>query len=365
MFRVGAGDNGRQRIGAGWSEAELMLLRALLACWVLGMGMTFTSRAQAPDSIQLKPEVEAFVTKMVVQHRFREDYLRGIFSQLRSHEGVVKAIGAPSTAKPWHEFRKTFVTPTRTTGGVSFWTENADALKRARDIYGIPEEVIVSIIGVETIYGRRTGGFRVIEAIYTLAFEMTERAEFFRSEMEQYLLLTRENGFDPLEVKGSFAGALGVPQFIPSSYRRYAVDFDGDGKIDLWNSNTDAIGSVANFLNHFGWVSGQTITTLARVNDANVQEVLDAGFKPNWTVEQMQAKGVEPMENIGPETQAGLFALDSGRGPEYWLALNNLYVITRYNRSRNYAMAVFQLAQAIAREKAGLPPLQAGSVATQ
>lgn len=331
------------------------MLRVLLACWLLGMGVTFTSRAQAPESIQFKPEVEAFVLKMVVQHHFEEDFLRRIFSQLRSHEGVVKAIGAPSTSKPWHEFRNIFVTPTRTSGGVSFWADNAESLRRARDIYGVPEEVIVSIIGVETIYGRRTGGFRVIEALYTLGFEMTERAEFFRSEMEQFLLLTRENHFDPLEVKGSFAGALGVPQFIPSSYRRYAVDFDGDGKIDLWNSNADAIGSVANYLNHFGWINGQPITTQARVNGANLKEVLDAGFKPNWTVEQMQAKGVEPAENIGPEIQAGLFALDSERGVEYWLALNNLYVITRYNRSRNYAMAVFQLAKAIAREKAGLP----------
>ncbi|MFN0038172.1 MAG: lytic murein transglycosylase B [Burkholderiales bacterium] len=330
------------------------MLRSLLVCWLLGMGFAFTSHAQAPETVALKPQVESFISQMVSRHQFDEGSLRKIFSQLRGHEGVMKAISAPSTSKPWHEFRNIFVTPTRTTGGVTYWNSNADVLKRARDTYGVPEEVIVSIIGVETIYGRRTGSFRVIDALFTLGFEMTERAAFFQGEMEQFLLLTRENGLDPLAVKGSFAGAMGIPQFIPTSYRRFTVDFDSDGKVDLWNSNADVIGSVANYLHHFGWIDGQPITTPARVAGLAVKEVLDAGFKPNWSLAQMQAKGVESTEDVALDLPAGLFALDTLQGPEYWLALNNLYVITRYNRSRNYAMAVFQLAKAIAAEKSAL-----------
>ena len=224
-------------------------------------------------------------------------------------------------------------------------------MKRARDIYGVPEEIIVSIIGVESIYGKRTGSFRVIDALYTLGFEMPERATYFRGEMEQFLLLTRENRLDPLAVKGSFAGAIGMPQFMPTSYRRFAVDFDSDGQIDLWENVPDIIGSVANYLHYFGWVAGQPIVVPARISGTEYREIVEKGFKPHLTLEQMLPKGVEPTETIAPELVAGLFTLDIEQGEEYWLALNNFYVITRYNRSKNYAMAVYQLARAIVRER--------------
>jgi membrane-bound lytic murein transglycosylase B len=264
---------------------------------------------------------------------------------------VVKAIAAPSTAKPWHEFRSIFLTPARISGGLEFWQQHADLLGRARDVYGVPEEIIVSIIGVETLYGRRLGSFRVIDALYTLGFEMTERATFFRGEMEQFLLLARENALDPLGIKGSFAGAMGMPQFIPTSYRRFAVDFDGDGKINLWDSAADVIGSVANYLRHFGWVWGQPVTVPARIGGTQVKELLDAGLKPQLTLQELLPKGVEAIEELPFDLQAGLFTLDIEQGQEYWLALNNFYVITRYNRSKNYAMAVYQLAKAIVRER--------------
>jgi len=226
----------------------------------------------------------------------------------------------------------------------------------------VPEEIVVSIVGVETIYGRRLGSFRVIDALYTLGFEMTERATFFRGEMEQFLLLARENTLDPLEVKGSFAGAMGMPQFIPTSYRKYAVDFDGDGKINLWDSTADVIGSVANYLRHFGWVWGQPVTVPARISGTQFKEVLEAGLKPQLTLQQMQPKGVEATEELPRNLQAGLFSLDVEQGQEYWLALNNFYVITRYNRSKNYAMAVYQLAKAIARERESAAATQAALV---
>ncbi len=325
----------------------------LMAVAMVLAGAAIPTLAQAPAKIQLKPEVEEFIGQMVRQNQFEEASLRQVFGQLKTHEGVVKAISAPATAKPWHEFRNIFVTSMRISGGLEFWQQHADLLARAREVYGVPEEIVVSIIGVETIYGRRLGSFRVIDALYTLGFEMTERASFFRGEMEQFLLLTRENALDPLGVKGSFAGAMGVPQFIPTSYRRFAVDFDGDGKIDLWGSPSDVIGSVANYLNHFGWVWGQPVTVPARISGTQFREVLDAGLKPRLTLQEMQPKGVEATEEIAPDLQAGLFALDVEQGQEYWLALNNFYVITRYNRSKNYAMAVYQLAKAIARERAG------------
>ena len=334
----------------------------LMAIAIISAGAAIPTLAQAPAKLQFKPEVEEFIGQMVRQNQFEEAALRQVFAQLKAQEGVVKAIGAPATAKPWHEFRNIFVTPARISGGLEFWQQHADLLARARDVYGVPEEIVVAIIGVESIYGRRLGAFRVIDALYTLGFEMTERATFFRGELEQFLLLARENALDPLGVKGSFAGAMGMPQFIPTSYRKFAVDFDGDGKINLWDSAADVIGSVANYLRHFGWVWGQPVTVPARISGTQFREVLEAGLKPQLSLQQMQTKGVEAIEELPPDLQAALFALDVEQGQEYWLALNNFYVITRYNRSKNYAMAVYQLAKAIALERESALATQATAV---
>lgn len=329
----------------------MTLTRTLFVLWSVLFATTFSTMAQAPGKVKLKPEVEEFIAQMVQKHQYDESELRQIFSQQKTNDGVVKSVNAPATAKPWHEFKNIFVTPTRISGGVEFWQQNAELLKRARDTHGVPEEVIVAIIGVETIYGRRMGTYRVVDALYTLGFEVPARSTFFRGELEQFLLMARENGLDPLSIKGSFAGAMGMPQFIPTSYRNYAVDFDGDGKVNLWEGTADTIGSVANYLRHFGWTYGQPTVVPARISGTEFKEVLDAGMKPNQSLQQMQAKGVEATETLSPDTPAGLFALDIEQGQEYWLALNNFYVITRYNRSKNYAMAVHQLAQAIARER--------------
>ena len=339
----------------------MTLSRALLAAWLLFICGSFSTLAQAPAKVKLKAEVEKFISQMVQQHQFDESALRHTFAQLKSNDGVVKAINAPATSKPWYEFKPIFVTPTRTSSGVTFWNENADQLKRAREIYGVPEEIIVAIIGVETIYGKRTGSFRVIDALYTLAFEMPERAGYFRGELEQFLLLTRDNSFDPLAVKGSFAGAIGMPQFMPTSYRRFAVDFDSDGKINLWESLPDIIGSVANYLHYFGWIAGQPIVVPARLSGTEYKDIVEKGFKPHLTLAQMLPKGVEPTETVPSDLVGGLFSLEIEQGQEYWLAFNNFYVITRYNRSKNYAMAVHQLANAIARERElqSAPPVSA------
>ena len=332
--------------------------RALVAAWLLFIGTSFSTLAQAPVKVKLRPEVEQFIAHMQRKHQFDEEALRQMFSQLQTHEGVVKAINAPSTSKPWHEFKTIFVTPTRTSAGVTFWNENAELLKRARDVYGVPEEIVVAIIGVETIYGKRTGSFRVIDALYTLGFDVPRRADYFRAELEQFLLLARDNSLDALEVKGSFAGAMGLPQFMPTSYRSFAVDFDSDQRINLWDNLADVIGSVANYLHHFGWVAGQPIVLPARVNGARHQEILDLGFKPHMPLGKMMSNGIESTLPVPEELPASLFVLEGEQGQEYWLALNNFYVITRYNHSKNYAMAVFQLAEAIARERGSVSAAQ-------
>jgi membrane-bound lytic murein transglycosylase B len=334
----------------------------LLAACILALGAAPPANAQSAAAEAKKIEIETFISRMSEAHGFDASQIRSIFAQLKPHEGIIKAFNAPSTARPWHEFRSIFLTPTRIEGGVAFWREHADLLARAKEVYGVPEEIIVSIIGVETIYGRRLGSHRVIDALYTLGFEVPRRAQFFRGELEQFFLLARENGLDVNEVKGSFAGAMGMPQFIPSSYRNYAVDFSGNGRVDLWNDVADVIGSVANYLHRFGWNKGEPITVPARLNGTQAQAVLELGLKPQLTLADMRSKGVEAVEELPANMPAGLFSLENTQGEEHWISLNNFYVITRYNRSKNYAMAVHQLALEIAQSHAKQFGSQSASV---
>lgn len=327
-------------------------LGLLISAASLALVVAMPAGAQSAAEAAKKIEIETFVSRMSEAHGFDESEIRGIFAQLKPHEGIIKAFNAPSTSRPWHEFRKIFLTPTRIEGGVAFWREHADLLARAKEVYGVPEEIIVSIIGVETLYGHRLGSNRVIDALYTLGFEVPRRAQFFRGELEQFFLLARENGLDVNEVKGSFAGAMGMPQFIPSSYRNYAVDFSGNGRVDLWNDVADVIGSVANYLHRFGWTKGGPITVPASLRGPQAQGVLELGLQPRLTLAQMRERGVEAAEELPGNLPAGLFSLENAQGEEHWISLNNFYVITRYNRSKNYAMAVHQLALEIAQSHA-------------
>jgi membrane-bound lytic murein transglycosylase B len=208
----------------------------------------------------------------------------------------------------------------------------------------VPEEVIVSTIGIETHYGRNTGGFRVLEALSMLAFQYPPRAAFFRRELEEYLLLSREAGLDPMAVRGSYAGAIGIPQFLPSSYRAYAVDFDGDGMRDLIGTPADAIGSVANYYRQFGWRAGETVVVPAEASASSADIARIGDIKPQSPVGELRRRGVVPLAPVGDEAEAALFSVETETGTRYWLGLNNFYVITRYNRSINYAMAVIELA---------------------
>ena len=306
--------------------------------------LTVSTGLSAAEKLRpLDPEVETFIEEMVQKHQFESGALRKLFVQVKPRPGIVKAMSAPATARPWHEFRNRYLEPQRINTGVAFWREHAVTLEKASREFGVPEEIIVATIGVETFYGRHTGNFRVLDALVTLAFRYPPRAELFRSELEHYLLLARETGIDATGTVGSYAGAMGLPQFLPSSYRRYAIDFDGDGKKDIINSMADAIGSVANYYKAFGWRPGGTVIVPAEVS-GNVDAVLEAGIKPEQKVAELRKLGVTPSAPVDEGAEAALITAVAVTGPRYWLGLNNFYVITRYNRSVNYALTVNELA---------------------
>lgn len=290
-----------------------------------------------------------FTREMAEKHGFEPDRVRAVLDRATYRQAVIDAMERPYEAKPWHRYRRLFLTPERIEGGVAFWRQNEETLARATATFGVPPEIIVSILGVETTYGSYLGSYRAIDALTTLGFSYPKRAEFFRGELEQLLLLDREGQVEAPEAFGSYAGALGKPQFIPSSYRAFAVDFDGDGKRDLWSSNADVIGSVANYLLSHGWVRGGRIACRAGVPStlpADIEVAEKNPAAPNVTVDDLRSIGVDCPEPADGEAGATLVRLD-GMEDEYWVALQNFYVITRYNHSNLYAMAAYQLSRAI------------------
>jgi len=289
------------------------------------------------------PGIPEFIDEMVSKHAFNRDELVQVFKLAERRQSVIDSFSAPSTHKPWLEYRDSFVNDNRISGGLQFWKANAEALQRAENQYGVPREIIVALIGVETLYGSHTGKFSTLDVLTTLAFDYPRRADFFRGELEQFLLLTREQGIDLTQVKGSYAGALGIPQFMPGSYRKYAVDFDGDSKIDLRHDPVDAIGSVANYFSQFGWKRGAPVTVRVKFNEDS--RALIPG--KTLTMSEWAASGVKIEPEMADELRARLMAFTITDGKEFWLAFDNFEVITRYNNSDYYAMVVFQLAQAL------------------
>jgi membrane-bound lytic murein transglycosylase B len=254
-------------------------------------------------------------------------------------------MGRPAEARPWHEYRKIFLTPERVDAGVEFWRENRAALERAAASYGVAAEVIVAIIGVETRYGGYMGKHRVIDALATLAFDFPRRSEFFTGELEAFLIMARDEKLDPFQPRGSYAGAMGMGQFMPSSFHQWAVDFDGSGRRDLW-SPVDAIGSVANYFADHGWRSGERVVVSAQVTGPAAR-AMDSGFDTSYDLDALSRLGVVPTAPLSRGQKVSLLQLDAKGGYEYWLGLPNFYVITRYNHSTHYAMAVHQLAEAL------------------
>lgn len=299
------------------------------------------------------PNAQQFIDKMVNKHGFDRQQLQEILSQAKRLDSVLRLMDnqAPTTSvKPpsgpngaWLRYRKKFITPDNVQNGVVFWNQYEDALNRAWQVYGVPPEIIVGIIGVETRWGRVMGKTRILDALATLSFNYPRRAEFFSGELETFLLMARDEQDDPLNLKGSFAGAMGYGQFMPSSYKQYAVDFSGDGHINLWDP-VDAIGSVANYFKAHGWVKGDQVAVMANGQAPG----LPNGFKTRYSISQLAAAGLTPQQPLGNHQQASLLRLDVGTGYQYWYGLPNFYTITRYNHSTHYAMAVWQLGQAVA-----------------
>lgn len=299
------------------------------------------------------PEVRTFIDDMVRQHGFQAAELEQLFADVQLRREVVEAIERPGETSPWYEYRKRFLTEQHVRHGLAYWKLHQQALERASREYGVPPEIILGILGVETQYGRSASRYRVIDALTTLWLQYPPRADFFRRELEEFLLLAREQKIDPRQVKGSYAGAIGIAQFIPSSYRRYAVDFDGDGRRDLMNSPADAIGSVANFLRVHGWSAMDPISDTVRLEGTRYFWVEKFGVRPVLSVRELVRYGIYPLQHtLNTDRRAALISFEGEDGPFYRLGYNNFYVITRYNRSKLYALAVLELSDKLREARA-------------
>jgi membrane-bound lytic murein transglycosylase B len=292
------------------------------------------------------PGAEAFVAQVVAEHGLDTELVRSVLADARYQQSIIDAISRPAESKPWYQYRPIFLTETRIAGGAEFWRANASLLEQVGERFGVPVEVIVAIVGVETNYGMNTGSFRVIDALATLGFYFPRRADFFAAELGHFIALAAEEDLPLYEVKGSYAGAMGIGQFIPSSYRAYSVDFDDTGNRDLWRSLPDALGSVANYLAVHRWTPEAPIALPVTDLPADLNE--EFPVRPQHTLNELAAMGVVfDAPALAGDTPATLIELEGEDGSEYWIGLNNFYVITRYNRSPLYAMAVTQLSAAI------------------
>ena len=322
------------------------------ATWMGLIGLLgATQEAQAGD-YDGSPQVAEFVGELTRDYGFAGEQLMGVFREAQKKQAILDAISRPAErVKQWKDYRPMFLTDARIARGVDFWRQHEAVLARAEQEYGVPAQVIVSIIGIETFYGRNTGSYRVIDALSTLGFDYPPRAEFFRKELREFLLLAREEQVDPLSLKGSYAGAMGLPQFMPSSFRAYAVDFDGDGHINIWSNPDDAIGSVASYFKRHGWVASEPVVIRADVTGERADEGLTQGIEPVKTVGELRALGWSSQNAPRDDMPVTAFRLEGANGPEYWMGLKNFYAITRYNRSVMYAMAVHQLSDELVQAR--------------
>ncbi len=290
--------------------------------------------------------VRKFIDDISAQHQFNPAELKGLFKKIERRDEVIEAMSRPAErVLQWKDYRPIFITEKRIDGGVRFWRENRVVLERAESEYGVPVSIIVAIIGVETFFGRNKGRHPALASLATLAFDYPPRSKFFRSELEHFLLLSKEESLDPLAIKGSYAGAMGMPQFISSSYRNYAVDFDGDGRRDLWNNIADVTGSVANYFRRHGWRRGEPVVEKVNPAGDRYENLITSGLKPDIDSKQLLSAGIQLSQSSAGNKS--LLRLIGDEGVELWVGHKNFYVITRYNHSKLYAMAVYQLSQLV------------------
>jgi membrane-bound lytic murein transglycosylase B len=313
-----------------------------------------------------QPQVAPFIDRMVEEHQFERAQVLEWLKVAENQQSIVKAMSRPAEkVKPWHEYRKIFVSELRIKRGVEFWQQHEETLERAYKEYGVDPAIIVSILGVETNYGRNTGSYRVIDALSTLAFDYyhsiekrESRKKFFTIQLENLFLLAREQKKDPLSLTGSYAGAMGWGQFMPDSYRDYAVDFDGDNLADIWTNPTDAIGSVANYFNKKGgWKKDQPVATRVHIGEKLDTQGLNKMRRPKVTIAELIVRGYQPVQNFAEDSLAFPMKLTAKYADEYWLGFNNFYAIGRYNPRIKYAMAVYQLSLMIKEQRCETPEI--------
>lgn len=320
-------------------------MKKILCTFALGLA---SLAAHADEALVARPEVKEYIAATAKEYNFDEAELTNLFTRIQPKPHTLAFFERPSTGKPWHEFRPTFVNKHRIDTGVAFWRKHEKALGEISRAYQVDPAVIVAILNVETFYGKNTGSFRVLDVLATTAFDFPRRAEFFRKELTEFLLLARGEKQDPLSFKGSYAGAMGWPQFMPSSFRAYAVDWDNDGKHDIWNTPVDAMASVASYLALHGWVVDGPTTAPVNVNGDNIKELLADKFNLHFTAAELMQKGVTPTDVIDSKQPAVLYSLETAPNEtKYFLGFKNFYVITRYNKSTLYATAVLELAEAM------------------
>jgi membrane-bound lytic murein transglycosylase B len=320
------------------SRTALLLCAALLAGSIQPAGAIDIRRAEVKD----------FISHMSGSYGFKKRALRKLLKSAQSQPAIIDAMSKPAEkAKLWYEYRPIFLNERRIREGTEFWIAHRQALDQASSKSGVAPEYLAAILGVETYYGRLTGNYRVIDALATLSFDYPPREKFFREELEQYLLLTRDMHLDPLTLKGSYAGAMGAPQFMPSNYRRYAVDADSSGRIDLWSNWPDVCASVGNYLKEHGWNAGEPVLAEATVSPEKVGDLDGRKLALSETIGSLNAKGVSFDAALPPEAPAILIAADETDGVHWRVGYNNFFVITRYNHSPLYAMAVYELAAAV------------------
>lgn len=340
-----------------FNPTQSMTHRWLLSLPLLpGLLLWLLSNTSAANNYTQHPQFSDFLDEVVSEGIYPKEQLITLMQSTTRNESILKAIARPAEKTlTWAEYRKIFLTEDRINQGVEFYRQHKDTFAKASKTTGVPEEMILAILGVETRYGKHRGSYRVVDALATLGFDYPPRAKFFRKQLKEFLFLEQEAGIDLSTAKGSYAGAMGYPQFIPSSYRHYAVDFDGDKKIDLIDNPADAIGSIANYLKVHGWRPNEPITTPARYlkngtsdkSNAALTAALNQSLKPKHTVKELSDLGLIPDLTVPASEKATAMRLQGDNGDEYWLGLRNFYVITRYNHSRLYAMAAYQLSQAL------------------
>lgn len=320
--------------------------RLCLSLIAAGSFLVAASGASALDT--RSPDVAGFIDRMVARDAYDPRTLRRILGAARLESSIVAAMERPAEkVLPWYRYRPIFVNERRIQEGVDFWTAHRRELRQASERTGVAPQYLVAILGVETYYGRLTGGYRVIDALATLSFDYPPRAAFFRRQLAQFLLLARDHEFDPLAVKGSYAGAMGAPQFMPSTYRRFGVDATVDGRVDLWSDWPDVFDSVGYYLRENGWVTGGPVLRDAVLGATVTATAPSTVLGPSTTVGALRAAGVRFVDAPGPDSRAWLVPAEQPQGLEWRVGFENFYAITRYNRSPLYAMAVHDLAVAL------------------